>query len=333
MLTRPLGRVVAGLVAVAVIGLGWFALQVYPVGGSGREVIVTVHPGDSIATIASALHAEGVISSPFAFRLDALIFGAPIVVPGSYEVKQGASFSQVRSILGALPNVHVVTVNPGLTLREVAVDVAQDTNNAFGVTFLADATRAASLSAYRPNGSLEGLIGPGQYLLGPKETPAQLLEAMQRSFAREAARVGFTPATTLNGLNAYQLLTAASIVEKEGYYAFNMPKVARVIFNRLARGSALQMDATVLYYFQQDGGTVTHTMLQTPTPYNTYLNAGLTPTPICTVSSTALDAVLHAPPGPWLYFTVVDKKGTEAFSSTFAEQLANERLAATRGIG
>ncbi len=333
MLTRPLGRVIAGLIAVIVIGLGWFTLQVYPVGGSGKEVIVTVHPGDSIAVIAGELHTKGVISSPFAFRLDALIFGTPIVLPGSYELRQGSSFSQVRSILGAPPNVRVVVVNPGLTLHEVAVNVAQDTDNAFGVTFLADATAAASASAYHPNGSLEGLIGPGQYLISPKETPAQLLAAMQRSFVKEATRAGLTPTTVLNGLNAYQLLTAASIVEKEGYYASNMPKVARVIYNRLAKGAALQMDATVLYYFQQDGGTVTHTMLQTPTPYNTYLNAGLTPTPICTVSSTALDAVLHAPPGPWLYFTVVDKKGTEAFSTTFAQQLANERLAAERGVG
>ncbi len=333
MLTRPLGRLIAGLVAVVVVGLGWFVLQVYPIGGSGREVIITVHSGDSIASIASELHTKGVISSAFAFRLDTLIFGTPIVVPGSYELKQGSSFAQVRTILGAIPNVHVVVVNPGLTLREVAVTVAQDTNNAFGVEFLADAKAAALASAYHPNGSLEGLIGPGQYLIAPKESPAQLLRAMEQSFDREASRVGFSSTTTLNGLNAYQLLTAASIVEKEGYYAFNMPKVARVIFNRLSRGSALQMDATVLYYFQQDGGTVTHAMLQTPTPYNTYLNAGLTPTPICTVSATALNAVLHAPEGPWLYFTVVDKKGTEAFSTTFAEQLANERLAASRGVG
>ena len=333
MLTKPLGRVVSGLVVIAVIGFGWFALQAYPLGGSGREVIVTVHPGDSMASIASELHTKGVISSAFAFRLDTLIFGVPIVLPGSYELKQGASFAQVRSILGTTPNVRVVTVIPGLSFHEVALNVAQDTNNAFAVKFLAVASAAAAASAYHPNGSLEGLIGPGQYLIAPKETPEQLLAAMEKSFQREATRAGLSPTATLNGLNAYQLLTAASIVEKEGYYAFNMPKVARVIYNRLARGSALQMDATVLYYFQRDGGTVTHAMLQTPTPYNTYLNPGLTPTPICTVSATALDAVLHPPAGPWLYFTVVDKKGTEAFSTTFAEQLANERLAATRGIG
>lgn len=92
------------------------------------------------------------------------------------------------------------------------------------------------------------------------------------------------------------------------------------------------MDSTVLYYFKQDGGTVTSSMLATPTPYNTYLNAGLTPTPICTVSTFALNAVLHAPAGSWLYFTLINKNGDEAFSTTFAQQLANEKIAHARGL-
>ncbi len=72
-------------------------------------------------------------------------------------------------------------------------------------------------------------------------------------------------------------------------------------------------------------------MLQIHTPYNTYLNTGLTPTPICTVSTIALKAVLHAPPGPWLYFTVIDKRGDEAFSSTFAQQLEERGPGALEG--
>jgi UPF0755 protein len=74
-------------------------------------------------------------------------------------------------------------------------------------------------------------------------------------------------------------------------------------------------------------------MLALNTPYNTYIQIGLTPTPICTVSSYALNAVLHAPKGTWYYFTLVNKDGTMRFSTTWAEQLAAERLAASRGIG
>ena len=137
---------------------------------------------------------------------------------------------------------------------------------------------------------------------------------------------------TLHGLSAYELVIGASIVEKEGYYSVNMPKVGRVILNRLARGGGLQMDATILYYYGADGGRVTASMLKTQSPYNTYLHAGLTPTPICTPSVTALSAMVDPPQGSWLYFTLVQKDGTMAFSTSFAEQLANERLAAERGI-
>ena len=127
-------------------------------------------------------------------------------------------------------------------------------------------------------------------------------------------------------------MTVASIVEKEGYYPRNMPKTATVIYNRLAQGMPLQMDSTVEYAIGQDGGPVTSHTESIRSPYNTYLHTGLTPTPICSPSSDALRAALHAPSGPWLFFTLVDTDGTMAFASTFAQQLANERIGATHGV-
>jgi UPF0755 protein len=111
-----------------------------------------------------------------------------------------------------------------------------------------------------------------------------------------------------------------------------MPRVATVVYNRLARGMPLQMDATVEYATGQDGGPVTHATESIHSPYNTYLHTGLTPTAICIPSTEALGATLHAPSGPWLYFTLVDKTGTLAFATTFAQQLANEALGARRGV-
>ena len=122
-------------------------------------------------------------------------------------------------------------------------------------------------------------------------------------------------------------------MEKEGVLTANMGPVARVISNRLARGMPLQMDSTVLYALGRDGGTVTTADLKTVSPYNTYLNKGLPPTPTCFPSEEALQASLHPPAGTWLYFVVVQRDGTEAFSNTYAEQLANEAIAAKRGLG
>ncbi len=112
-----------------------------------------------------------------------------------------------------------------------------------------------------------------------------------------------------------------------------MPKVARVIYNRLEQGMPLDMTSTVLYSVGQDGGTVTPADRKLDTPYNTYLHAGLTPTPICFPSPAALQATLHPPQGAWLYFVLVKADGTEAFAETYPQQLANEALAKQRGLG
>ncbi len=327
MRRKTLGWILGGVVGVVLVALVWFLLQAYPLGGEGRLVRVTVHPGDSLSAIAGELHHAGVIASPFAFRLD-LLLGAPTVYPGTYQFHQRSSFAVVKGVLGA----PVITITPGLTLHEVALQVASREGATYADHFVADATALAATSPFHPSGSLEGLIGAGQYRITPQLGPRQLLAEMIAAFNAQAAALGLDSSTTRAGLDAYQLITAASIVDKEGYYPRNMPKVARVIFNRLARGGPLQMDATVLYALGMDGGTVTHAMLKTKSPYNTYLVNGLTPTPICTVSSDALRAVLDPPPGPWLYFTVVNRSGTEAFATTFAQQLANERIAAANGV-
>ncbi|MCU1362419.1 MAG: Endolytic murein transglycosylase [Acidimicrobiaceae bacterium] len=331
MWTRPLGRVVLGVLALIVIAVVWFLLQVDPIfAGKGREVVISVQPGESFSSILGELHDKGVIASPFAFRLESVVLGSPDARAGTYELRKGSSFATVRSVLSHVPNVFVV--EPGLTLHEVAVKLIGVKSLSFANQFAADATASKVSSPYAKGASLEGLIASGNYLITPSTTPSGLAQTMVARFDKEATTLGLTPSTTVNGLDAYQLIIAASIDEKEGYYPENMPQVARVIFNRLALGGPLQMDSTVLYYFGQDGGTVTQAMLQTQTPYNTYLYPGLTPTPICTVSKDSLKAVLHAPSGSWLYFTLINKDGTMAFSTTFAQQLKNEAIGQKHGI-
>jgi peptidoglycan lytic transglycosylase G len=332
MLSKPLGRILAGLVVVIVVMVVWFALQVDPIfHGKGKNVVVTVASGESLSAVANEMHEKGVIASTLAFDIDTTVFGSFAVDAGSYEIAQGSSFSHVHSVFSAAPNVFPVNVTAGLTLHEVAIEVANEKGNGYAAKFLDIAKQSST--PFTSTGSLEGLIGTGQYLITTEESPPQLVNQMEKRFVRQAASVGLTPSTTVQGLDAYQLVIAASIVEKEGYYPVNMPKVARVIYNRLARGGPLQMDATVLYFLGRDGGTVTPAMLQTQEPYNTYLNTGLTPTPICAVSTIALRATLHPPVGTWLYFTLINEDGKMAFSTTFAQQLKEEKLAESRGIG
>jgi UPF0755 protein len=321
--------VFAGLVA---LGALWFVLNAYPIGGAGSGVVVEVKPGESVNQLGSDLAKDGVISSSLAFRIDTTFFGAPAITPGYFAIDKNSSFSHVRAVFSAAPNAVAVTVRPGVTLHEVAVDVASATTPSYGSAFIAATGAVAAKSPFGHLRSLEGMLGTGQYVIAPDESAKTLLKKMAARFVLQAEHAGVTPGREVSGIGAYPAIIAASIVEKEGYYPRNMPKVARVVLNRLRRHAGLQMDSTILYALGMDGGTVTPAMLRIHSPYNTYVHPGLTPTPICVPSLFALRAIANPPAGSWYYFTLVSRDGTEAFATTFQQQLDNERLAARRGL-
>ncbi len=331
---RVLAAVAGALVLVVLAFTLWYELESHALGPEGPQVVVTVHEGESADSVISSLAQDHVIGSSFAFRISDLFHGTPSVLPGSYALHQNQTFSEVRALLAAGPNIYPVDVRPGFTLSEVAARVDSLPGHAPG-GFAAAARSGAVQSTFSPPGSddLEGMLGTGSYLILPGENDVTIVRAMVQRFDRDAQATGLSTASAAAlGQTPYQVITAASVVEKEGYYTFNMPKVARVIDNRLAQGTPLQMDSTVLYAIGQDGGPVTPRDLKIQSPYNTYLNTGLPPTPICMPSTTALSAALHPPPGAWLYFTLVQKNGVMAFSDTYAQQLANEQLAKSRGL-
>lgn len=333
---RRFVALIAGAVVLIIVGFGlWYELESHGSGTAGTREVIYVQSGDSTGSVLSKLAADHVIGSTLAFRLYDLVHGSPTIVPGHYLLHQNQGFSQVHAILAGGPNILAVTVEPGFTLQEVAERVG-DLPGHSSDQFEKTAASGVVHSTFSPPGSdnLEGLLGTGTYLVAPGESDTTLLTAMVHTFDTQATKAGLTTASAAAlGQTPYQVIIAASIVEKEGYIVKNMPQVARVIYNRLAAGTPLQMNATVLYSLGQDGGAVTSADLKLQTPYNTYLNVGLTPTPICMPSPEALAAAVHPPAGSWLYFVVVKKDGTEAFSDTFAEQLANEKLAQQRGVG
>jgi UPF0755 protein len=320
--------VAAGLVA-------WYEIEARPLGGEGKREVVHVTAGESASTIAGVLEQRGIIGTSTAFELSLLVHGKPTIQPGGYVFHQNQSFSAVRSILAGRADVFVFDLRPGYTLAEVTDQLGAAPGD-IGAQFATVAASGAVTSPFEPPGTdnLEGLLGTGEYQVQPGETAEQLLAQMVARFNAQAASAGVdaTSAAQL-GMTEYQVIIAASIVQKEGYYPQNMGQVARVIVNRLAKGMTLDMTATVLYSLHQDGGTVTTADRHVDTPYNTYLHTGLTPTPICFPSVTALKAAASPTPGSWLYFVVVQKDGTEAFATTYTQQLANQKLAQSRGLG
>jgi UPF0755 protein len=331
-------RAVVAALTIVVVGLGawavvWYEGEVNP-GPAGPQTIVTVAAGSSLRTVTATLVHQRVIHSSLAFRIYLFLHGTPTVRPGGYLLHHNEAFGALRSHLQAGPDVFPIRVYPGFTFSEVATRVGEIPGH--------DAQRFASLvssgalrSPFQLPGSanIDGLLGTGTYLVLPKESDQTLLGQMIDRFDTQAGQSQLSSGAAALGITPYQAITVASIVQKEGVYSQNLGKVARVVYNRLARDMPLQMDSTVLYSENRDGGPVTATDLALDTPYNTYLHKGLTPSPICFPSPASLQAALAPEPGNWLYFVVVQKDGTEAFSDTFAGQQANEQLARSRGLG
>jgi UPF0755 protein len=321
------------LVGLVVWGVLWYEGEANPA-SQGPATVVTIPDGASASGAAGALERAHVIGSSLALRIYFVLHGTPVIDPGGYLLPEHSSFSKVRAALGRGPDVFAVGVVPGFTIDEVASRVGSVPGHS-KAAFTALATSGAVRSPYAPAGvhSLEGLLGTGTYRVLPGESDTTLLQQMVDRFDTTAQAVDLESGAAALGMTPYQVVTVASIVQKEGVYSQNLAKVARVVYNRLARTMALQMDSTVLYSEHRDGGPVTSADLALDTPYNTYLHEGLTPTPICFPSQASLQAALHPAAGSWLYFVVVQRDGTEAFADTFAEQLANEQLAKSRGLG
>jgi len=330
------GRLLLAVLALLLVLAGavaWYEVEANPSGAPGKALVINVRHGEAVGDVLSQLTRDGVIGSAFAFRLWAVVHGEPTVLPGRYLFHRNLPFAKVARLLGAGPNVFEVDVLPGTTLAEVSRQLSPLPGH-LAERFSREARSGSVRSPFGGTGgtSLEGLIGSGLYQVLPGETAHTLLDKMVERFTAQAQAAGLKPTSGLNGLSAYELVTVASIAQKEGYFTRYMGDVARVIYNRLAQGMHLDMTSTVLYSLGQDGGPVTPAEEQKTTPYNTYLHAGLTPTPICVPSPAALKAAVAPPAGPWLYFELVTaKKGRMVFSATFTGQLNAEKQAAANG--
>jgi uncharacterized YceG family protein len=164
-------------------------------------------------------------------------------------------------------------------------------------------------------GKAEGYLFPATYAIVPHETALQILQAMVHRFNDEAQQADLVNAAKAIGLTPAQLITEASLAQAEGGSVSDYPKVAEVIHNRLAIGMHLQFDSTVLYGLGKYAVSATIKQTKTPGPYNTYRNAGLPPGPISNPGDAAIQGILHADHGNWLYFLTVPG-GKSQFSAT-----------------
>jgi len=288
------------------------------------QVFVYFPPGTSTSAIFQRLSAEGVIGNA---RLAELYYrirsSATPLQAGEYEFDRPMGIDEVIQRMGRGDVVqHVIVVPEGLTAEEtfrLFIEQGIGTQEAFRRALL-DTALLPGLAQGAPD--LEGFLFPETYRATRSTSARHVVERMIGQF-----RLHFTPelrdqAREL-GLSPRQVVTLASIVEKETALAREAPVVAGVYLNRLDRGMRLQADPTVAYALKRDGrwtGLLHRSDYGYESPYNTYLYDGLPPGPICNPGLAALTAAVMPARTEFLYF-VADASGSHTFSRTFEQHL------------
>jgi len=311
-------RAVAILLVVAVIAgaMGWLKLmQVVP--AQQRDAYVDVHTGDSVTMVSQRVYELGMTSNPQALRW-------------YWHIRSGGSLREGRYVLtgisgmGALyelfasgsPLTVRVTLPEGYTVKQMAERLQEQA----GIPE-ADFMKAATDSSGR---LLEGHLFPDTYEFLYAGDAAAVVARMVERLA-SVLPADWSSQAAKRGMSTDQLLTVASIVEREARYDADRPLVASVIFNRLAAGMLLQMDATLGYVLPSHNGFYTYDELKYDSSYNTYVHAGLPPTPICNPGLPSLQAAAHADTTTYYYF-LAKPDGHCVFAKTFAEHQRNMRL-------
>jgi UPF0755 protein len=340
----------------------WFAVPDFEGNGTG-DVVIEVEAGDSTTQIGNELARNGVVAAPASFtRAASDEDRIRSVQPGFYQMRrQMSGASAVALLLDPDSRVGELDIRGGVQLDDTQ---APDGTVAPGVLSLisqatcaridgeercvsADELRAAmsdtdpaelgvpewaleGVAAAEPRRRLEGLLVPGRYDVPPGATAPDVLRGLLATSGERLEESGLVTGSQSIGSSPYEVLTIASLVEKEAITP-DMPEVARVIYNRLGVGRRLELDSMVNYPLDLQALRTTAEDRAQPGPYNSYVVTGLPPTPIAAPGREAIAAALEPAPGPWMFFVRCQADGTSCFAETFAEHDANVRQARANG--
>jgi len=360
---KILNRLALGLAAVlaivAVVYGGyqfWYLRQVNPPGDPGAAEIFTVTETDDLVSVSKRLEQEGFIVNDSVFRSYVSSKGGLVVAAGFYTLKPQDHVGNILRVLRTPPNETLtkITFPEGFTLQQMAQRLGEVVKSIKESDFLAKtgdtlAEISAVRSVYQPDATttLEGLLFPDTYLISGDETATQVAQQMLKLMERVGRQEGLDDSLNSVGLSPYEVLTIASIIEREAKVPEDRAKISRVIYNRLSLGMPLEIDATLLYKQNPDLPFVELKAIDSP--YNSYIHTGLPPTPISNPGRAAINAALNPAPNPsagdpicreitdgspcmYIYYVLSDKDGHHVFAATLAQHQANVQAAIIAGV-
>ena len=342
------------VVLILVAGyLGWWYLgKVRPDGEAGPPREFTVTNVDTMVSVSERLQDEGFVVDAEVFRWYVGQQGGLDLTPGFYQLPTNDHMGNVLSRLRTPPDQTYlrVTFPEGFTVEQMGERLAEESPRLDAAAFVAAARSPDVPSLLRPPGvtTMEGLLFPDTYQVSNADNEAQVVLRMAGLMERVAEQEDLVARAEAIQMRPYDILIIASMIEKEAKLDVDRPKIARVIYNRLFIGMNLQIDATL--YYEGDRDTPFPVLRQTPGPYNTYLNAGLPPTPIANPGRASIQAALDPAPNPppgdpicqgledptqgclYLYYVLANDEGGHAFAATVEQHEANIRAARDAGV-
>jgi len=339
----PWGRRVLALIVIAAVVLGgWWGYgkvkdffggpEDYSGEGSG-QVVVEIPEGSTGQNIANILADADVVKSAEAFyQLSLKDSRAQAIQAGFYQLKKQMSAEAALTALMDKGNrvEAKVTIPEGARVRQIVKSIAKNTDiTEKEVTAVLENPDALGLPA-AADGNPEGYLYPATYVVPPGTTAEELLKQMVAKTVEVTESLDLDQRAKALGLSTEEVLTIASILEYEANRDEDYPKVARVIYNRINQGMALQLDSTVTYVSGREGDVwTTEEERANKSEYNTYEHVGLPPGPIGSPGEKTIEAALNPADGDWLYFVPDYENKTTVFSTNLADhQAAVDRLTA-----
>jgi len=289
-----------------------------PSGTGESDQLFTVREGATLREVAGGLEKSGIISSKTLILLWSKITGCGTdIKAGEYRLNSNMPPLKILDILSrGMVITHSVTIPEGFALAQIARELEKKglADPAQFLAFATDSNLAEKYGLFEP--TLEGYLYPDTYRFFRGQSLLSIIDAMMKRFFE----VIFPLRTSIeaSGMTLNQVITLASIIEKETGQVEERPVIASVFLNRLKQGMRLESDPTVIYGIKDFNGNLTKPDLRQPTPYNTYVIRGLPPGPIASPGKESIQAVLFPAKTDYLYF-VSKNDGTHQFSRTLGE--------------